>query len=111
MRCSRYTVTPFLTLLAGLVLSSSLHAQASEKMAPDFDPDRAMLNDKGMFDPFRPTTTEPLATALAEGRVSDDTALLVLERGGQHLALLTMQMTYHHVAQGELRGEPWMVSF
>ena len=36
---------------------------------------------------------------------------MVMVRGGQHLALSTMQMSYHHVAQGELAGEPWMVSF
>jgi hypothetical protein len=27
------------------------------------------------------------------------------------LALVTDQMAYHHVAQGEIAGEPWMVSF
>jgi hypothetical protein len=27
------------------------------------------------------------------------------------LAFLTDQMAYHHVAQGEMNGEPWMVSF
>jgi hypothetical protein len=27
------------------------------------------------------------------------------------LAFLTDQMVYHHVAQGETNGEPWMVSF
>jgi hypothetical protein len=27
------------------------------------------------------------------------------------VALVTDQMAYHHVAQGEIAGEPWMVSF
>ena len=47
----------------------------------------------------------------ATWRVDDDTALLVLKQGGSTLTFLTMQMSYHHIAQGELAGEPWMVSF
>ncbi len=97
--------------LAGLVFSSAGTAQEPVQMAPGFDPDRAILSDERMFDPFRPTTTESLANARDEGKVTDDTPLLVLERGGKHLSLLTMQMSYHHVAQGEFGGEPWMVSF
>ena len=31
--------------------------------------------------------------------------------GGSTLTFLTMQMSYHHIAQGDLAGEPWMVSF
>lgn len=79
--------------------------------APDFDPDRAMLNDSPMFDPFRVSDMEALTDALSDGRVRKDTPVLSIERGGTQLALLTMQMSYHHVAQGELKGEPWMVSF
>jgi len=77
----------------------------------DFDPDRAILNDEQWFDPFRPTDLESLADAVKDGRVAEDSPLMVLERGGVHLAVSTMQMSYHHVAQGELAGEPWMVSF
>jgi len=35
----------------------------------------------------------------------------VMDVAGQKLALVTRQMAYHHVAQGELAGEPWMVTF
>jgi hypothetical protein len=35
---------------------------------------------------------------------------MVIERNDWMLALLTKQMIYHHVAQGEMSGEPWMVS-
>jgi len=79
--------------------------------AEDFDPDRAMLSDAPMFDAFYPTEYEPLSDALGDRRVDDDTALLVLKQGGTTLTFLTMQMSYHHIAQGELAGEPWMVSF
>lgn len=79
--------------------------------AEDFDVDRAMLSDAPMFDAFYPDEYEPLADARRDGRVDDETALLVLERDGATLVLLTMQMSYHHIAQGEIAGEPWMVSF
>lgn len=99
-------------LLMSLPLLGASSASAQElPSAPDFDPDRAMLNDSPMFDPFRVTDMEPLADALSEGKVRNDTPVLSVERGGTQLALLTMQMSYHHVAQGELKGEPWMVSF
>ena len=98
----------YLCSLALLVGSS---APVVAQTADDFDPDRAMLTDEPMFDAFYPTGYEPLADALGDRRVDDDTALLVLQQGGSTLTFLTMQMSYHHIAQGELAGEPWMVSF
>jgi hypothetical protein len=77
----------------------------------EFDINRAQLSDKDSFQPFRVKSTRPLADACAEGDVRDDTPLLVLEREGGILALLTEQMNYHHMAQGELAGEPWLVTF
>ncbi len=79
--------------------------------AADFDESRAYLGESPMFDAFYPDEYESLSTLRREGRVNDDTALLMLRRGETTLALLTMQMSYHHIAQGELAGEPWMVSF
>ena len=95
-------VVPLLLLLASPALGQT---------AEDFDADRALLSDAPMFDAFYPTEYESLADARSSRRVNDDTALLVLEQNGITLALLTMQMSYHHIAQGELEGEPWMVSF
>lgn len=99
--------------IAFVAISLSNHAEAQEAMSQieDFDPGRAILNDEPWFDPFRPTSVEPLRDALEDGRLTSDAALMVLERNGRHLALPTMQMSYHHVAQGDLAGEPWMVSF
>jgi len=37
--------------------------------------------------------------------------LIAFERGGMHRAFLAREMAYHHVAQGELAGEPYLVSF
>lgn len=76
-----------------------------------FDASRAHLSDAPMFDPYYVQETESLADALRERVVGPDTPLLVVRRGGATLALLTLQMAYHHVAQGSLAGEPWMVAF
>ena len=100
-----------LATLAVPGLATPLAAQEEVRSVDGFDPDRAILAGEPMFDPFRPTATRPLAEALEEGLVRDETPLLVMEVGGHRLALLTMQMSYHHVAQGKMAGEPWLVTF
>jgi len=97
--------------MLALALAGPLAGQEAMSQTDDFDSGRAILSDSPMFDPFRPTALQPLADAVADGRLKNDTPVMVLERNGRHLALSTMQMSYHHVAQGELAGEPWMVSF
>ncbi len=101
--------------MLGLVVGGPAQAQAQAQVpipqVEGFEPGRAILNDSPSFDPFRVITMESLSEALDEGSVTEETPILVLTRGDFHLALLTMQMTYHHVAQGTLQGEPWMVSF
>lgn len=117
MRTTSRLTTLVALPLAALSLAGEAAAQEDPQedvpMVEGFDPGRAMLNDSRFFDPFRPEPDqlEPLADALADGRVEEETPVLVLSRGDADLALLTMQMTYHHVAQGELDGEPWMVTF
>ena len=88
--------------------SSSLLGQD----AADFDIERAYQADSTLYAPFRVGETRPLAEALSTGDVDPLTSVLVMEhpRAGR-LALVTDQMAYHHVAQGEIAGEPWMVSF
>lgn len=98
-------------LAAALLLVALPFASATAQTAADFDESRAFLGERPMFDAFYPEEYEPLSTLRREGRVNDDTALLVLRRAGMTLTLLTNQMSYHHIAQGELAGEPWMVSF
>jgi hypothetical protein len=73
-----------------------------------FDPRKAHLQGADMFRRFRvPPHGEPLARAgLSGGRF-----LLIFERGGRRHALDATQMTYHHVAQGMLAGEPFVVTF
>ena len=72
------------------------------------------------FDPNRLHKQPDLFSRFA---VSDDGApinaaklpssaeLIVFERQGERRALLVQEMVYHHLAQGELAGEPYIVSF
>ena len=61
------------------------------------------------FRPFRPTDKHELL--LKEAGLAKERELLAFERGGKRRVLLVDEMIYHHVAQGELAGEPYLVSF
>ena len=77
-------------------------------MNEPFDVSRAQLDDPDMFERFLvPDRGEPLR----EAGLSTDTGIMLVERGGETRAFLLHQLTYHHVAQGELAGEPYVVSF
>lgn len=74
----------------------------------EFDAKRASLRGPNQFKPFNVSGNGvPLSSAGLEA----DTPLMVVERGGRKLALLLRQMVYHHLAQGELAGQPYMVTF
>lgn len=77
----------------------------------EFDIRRARVGAGSRFEPFRVSETQSLRDALAAGVVGSQTRLLVMEHPAGRLALLTDQMAYHHVAQGKIAGEPWMISF
>ena len=76
-----------------------------------FDASRAKILDKPKFKPFYPRQYLPLSIALERGDVDAEQRLVLAEVGSQALALDLKQMAYHHVAQGELAGEPWLVTF
>jgi hypothetical protein len=77
-------------------------------MDQSFDATRAQLSDPDMFERYRvPDRGEPLR----EAGLSNDTDVMLVERGGETRAFLLRQLTYHHLAQGELAGEPYIVSF
>ena len=92
-----------------IMLPALLAAQAD----PDeyFDPSRFSTLGADIFETFVVEETQPLRRALDAGLVGEDTAVLVTETAAGKLALLTDQMWFHHIAQGEAAGEPWMVSF
>ena len=61
------------------------------------------------FRPFRPAAKHE--KRLREAQLPKETELLAFERGGERRVLLVEEMIYHHIAQGELAGEPYLVSF
>lgn len=94
--------------LMGILASGALPGQE----AADFDVERAVRYDSTVYVPFRVQNPRPLITALEGGELHPQTSLLVMDHpAAGKLALVTDQMAYHHVAQGEIAGEPWMVSF
>ncbi len=95
--------------LFAVVLAGAKEAVVAQE--PEFDIARARVGAGSRFEPFRVRETQSLRDALVAGMVESDTRLLVMEHAAGRLALLTDQMAYHHVAQGDIAGEPWMVSF
>ena len=77
----------------------------------EFDAHRALLVRRDIFAPFRVTSTRLLRDALSSGSVHEGAPVLVVERDAATMVLLRRHLTYHHVAQGEVEGEPWMVSY
>jgi hypothetical protein len=76
-----------------------------------FDRTRVVTAGGGLIRPFRVKETRPLADVLKNKAIDDDTPVLVVQRGDDTIVLLTSQMSYYHVAQGELAGENWGVFF
>lgn len=76
-----------------------------------FDPSRAALFNRDVFAPFRVRQYEQLIDLVESGRIRPRTPVLVTELPTQPVALITTQMAYHHVAQGDIAGKPWLVSF
>ena len=76
-----------------------------------FDVERAFIGSQPIFTPLRDPEFEPLRAVLRRGDVSEDTPMLVFRTADRTMALVASQMSYHHVAQGEMAGEPWMVTF
>ena len=99
----------FTATLFGLTASSAVaHAQTG---AAEFDHSRAILRDSSLFEPFYVEETIPLREALSSGTLGKDTPLALLHNEAGPLTLVMSQLMYHHLAQGEMEGEPWLVSF
>lgn len=78
---------------------------------PGFDIKRFSNVGNGWFKTFYVEHSAPLQQALAEGKVANETRLLVLQTAAGKLALLVDQMAYHHIAQGTENGKTWMATF
>ncbi len=106
------TVVCASALLALLIGPQPLTAQqVVEAGSDEFEAERAMLLDSTVYVRFDVKDTWSLREALDEELLQAQTRLLIMEHPKGRLALVTDQMAYHHTAQGEIAGEPWMVSF
>lgn len=83
------------------------------KGAGVFDKSRFNPIGAGFFIPFAVARITPLADAVEARLVRRNEPVLVLEPGESRppLVFVTSQMTYHHIAQGELAGTPFLVTF
>ena len=118
--CRRHSFTKALMLTlvvvaVGALYSSLALAQAPAQLPngpakPGFDINRFASNG-GMFKTFNVEQTESLQKALQEGKVAEDTPVLVTATASGNLALLTEQMVFHHLAQGRAGGKDWMAAF
>ncbi len=91
-----------------LLVAPGIHAQVT---AEDFDVNRALLMQEQMFVPYIVDGTRGLRDVLEDGALDKETPLLLFADDVGAMAFLTEQLAYHHIAQGEIAGEPWMVSF
>lgn len=60
---------------------------------------------------FEPFQVPVQGVALSNLDLPLDLELIVMRRDGAIRALVAREMAYHHVAQGESGGQPYMVSF
>ena len=92
--------------LVGFEHSSwSYHGAVS---ASTFDPKRAWLKGPDFFARFEaPASGEPLREQGLDG----ERQLVIAERGGARRAFIADELSVPHMAQGELGGEPYLVSF
>lgn len=97
--------------LIGTINSCEKQKAETNQGKTDFDISRAWIPDSLVIEPFYVKDTRPLTKALARGEVTENTPILVAEHEAGKLALLTLQLVHHHVAHGEISGQPWMVSF
>jgi hypothetical protein len=102
----------FLTLLGtATCLAGSSVVAFAQTGAAEFDSSRAILRDSSIFEPFYVEETVPLRQALEDGTLEKHTPLALMDHPDGRLTLVMSQLMYHHLAQGEINGEPWMVSF
>lgn len=74
----------------------------------EFDESRAMLKKPDFFKRFRVPNKGEL---LKDKKLSPDTMLIIVEREQKQRAFLVKHISYHHVAQGSLSNQPYIISF
>ena len=75
--------------------------------AYEFDPSRAMLKGPDLFRRWGKIRPE----GLIDQSLPHDLDLLIVQRGDERLSFLVKEIAHPHGAQGELAGEPFLISF
>jgi hypothetical protein len=110
--CTRWAGVHVLVMAAAIsVTYDAVLTAQSHTATPHFDIARFAPTPPDTFETFHVRATISLQQALEAGRLADDSRLLVTEIATGRLALVIDQMGFHHLAQGEAAGQPWMVSF
>lgn len=78
-----------------------------EIAAATFEPNR-LHKQPGLFAPFKVSDD---GISLKAAGLPDSAELIVFKRQAEQRALMVQEMAYHHLAQGELAGNPYLVSF
>ncbi len=74
----------------------------------NFDVKMASLKGPDYFKRFNVTEN---GTPLYKANIEKEAKLLVFECNGLRQAVLVKQMVYHHVVQGDVKGEPYLLTF
>ena len=74
----------------------------------NFDAKIAHLKGPDYFKRFNVTEN---GIPLQNTNIERDARLLVFECNGLRQAVLVKEIVYHHVAQGDVKGEPYLVTF
>ena len=97
------------TLVISIVLACSMKKALEPIPVLDgYDIERASLTDSGFFQRFSVPSQLPLLT---DSGMDVTENVLVLKQDGDWLTFPVRQMGYHHVAQGEWEGTPYLVVF
>lgn len=76
-----------------------------------FDVSRAIVREKPACEPLQITKTQLLKEALASSAIQPEMPMMVVDHGGEQIALGKLEMIYHHAAQRETSADSWMLSF
>ena len=66
------------------------------------------IRDKWQFKPYQ---VPKQGVPLKQMDLPDDFEMIIAERNGERRGFSMREMAYHHIAQGELGGQPFLVSF
>lgn len=77
----------------------------------NFDESKAVLKEKSFFKPFSVKKFVDAKELIEGNKINLDEGILIFKTNDKYYGFKTIQMYYHHIAQGEIENEPFMVSF